>query len=70
MKDPSLALVLRKAIEIYPDADLFEPVFEAIFNRSSYCKTNREPDSITAQMMNYILADLCRCAIDFNGYFK
>lgn len=70
MKDPSLALVLRKAVEIYPDADLFEPVFDAIFRRSSYCTTTQDPDLITAQIMDYILADLCRCAIDFNGYFQ
>ena len=70
MKDPSLALVLRKAIEIYPDADLFEPVLEAIFRRSSFCKNKSEADLVTVQIMDYILADLCRCAIDFNGYFQ
>ena len=70
MKDPSLALVLRKAIEVYPDADLFEPVLEAIFSRSSFCKSKSNVDLITAKIMDYILADLCRCAIDFNGYFQ
>ncbi len=70
MKDPSLALVLRKAIEIYPDADLFEPVLEAIFRRSSYYKPKLGTDLVTVQIMDYILADLCRCAIDFNGYFQ
>lgn len=70
MKDPSLALVLRKAIEIYPDADLFEPVLEAVFRRSSFCKSQLRADLVTVTIMDYILADLCRCAIDFNGYFQ
>ncbi|GAC23509.1 hypothetical protein GMES_1210 [Paraglaciecola mesophila KMM 241] len=70
MKDPSLALVLRKAIEIYPDAELFEPVFEAIFERSSFAKSNQEKDKTTNTMMDYLLADLFRCASDFNGYFQ
>jgi hypothetical protein len=70
MKDPSLALVLRKAIEIYPDAELFEPVFEAIFERSSFAKSNQEKDKTTKTMMDYLLADLFRCASDFNGYFQ
>ncbi|MFT5636635.1 MAG: hypothetical protein ACI89T_002104 [Cognaticolwellia sp.] len=70
MKDPSLALVLRKAIEIYPDAELFEPVFEAIFQRSSFAKTHLVEDNTTQIMMDYLLADLFRCASDFNGYFQ
>ncbi|EDQ02237.1 RNA-directed DNA polymerase [Shewanella benthica] len=70
MKDPSLALVLRKAIEIYPDADLFEPVFKAIFERSSFAKGNQEKDKTTQTMMDYLLSDLFRCASDFNGYFQ
>lgn len=70
MKDPSLALVLRKAIEIYPNADLYEPVFEAIYERSSFGQEISKPLQITAVMMDYLLADLFRCAIDFNGYFQ
>lgn len=70
MKDPSLALVLRKAIEIYPDSDLFEPVFEAIFTRSSFSKSRVVKDNVTNTMMDYLLADLFRCASDFNGYFQ
>jgi hypothetical protein len=70
MKDPSLALVLRKAIEIYPDAELFEPVFEAIFQRSSFAKTHLVEDNTTQIMMDYLLADLFRCASEFNGYFQ
>lgn len=70
MKDPSLALVLRKAIEIYPDAELFEPVFKAIYERSSFAKSNQEKNKTTHTMMDYLLADLFRCASDFNGYFQ
>jgi hypothetical protein len=71
MKDPSLSLVLRKAIEIYPDADLFEPVFDAILSRSSFSGEEVTKDNqITASMMDYLLADLFRCASDFNGYFQ
>lgn len=68
MRDPSLGLVLRKALEIYPCADLFEPVLKAIYLRSSF---SGETDSEhTAAMMDYLLADLFRCAADFNGYFQ
>ena len=70
MKDPSLALVLRKSIEIYPDAELFEPVFNAIFERSSFSKKRKSQDEVTSIMMDYLLADLFRCAIDFNGFFQ
>jgi predicted amidohydrolase len=70
MKDPSLALVLRKAIEIYPNSDLFEPVFDSIFKRSSFVKSKNKTSQITTAMMDYLLADLFRCAIDFNGYFQ
>jgi len=66
MKDPSLGLVLRKAIEIYPCAELFEPVFESIYIRSS-CN-NKNESKTTAFMMDFLLADLFRCCCDFNGY--
>jgi len=36
MQDPSLALVLRKALEIYPSTELIEPVIEAIYKRCSF----------------------------------
>lgn len=68
MRDPSLGLVLRKAIEIYPCADLFEPVLKAVYQRSSFA--DKKGDEHTAAMMNYLLADLFRCAADFNGYFQ
>lgn len=68
MRDPSLGLVLRKAIEIYPCADLFEPVLKAVYQRSSFA--DKKNDEHTAAMMNYLLADLFRCAADFNGYFQ
>ena len=70
MKDPSLALVLRKAIEIYPDAELFETVFDAIYARSSFSSKKENYDKVTSIMMDYLLADLFRCAIDFNGFFQ
>ncbi len=56
-KDPSLGLVLRKAIEIYPSSELFEPVFEAIYSRSSFneeCKATK----ITKAMMDYPVGGL------------
>lgn len=68
MRDPSLGLVLRKALEIYPCADLFEPVLKAIYGRSSF--SAEKGDDHTAAMMDYLLADLFRCAADFNGYFQ
>lgn len=71
MKDPSLGLVLRKALEVYPDADLFEPVFDAILERSNFSGVQvDEKQAVTASMMDYLLADLFRCASDFNGYFQ
>ncbi len=70
MKDPSLALVLRKAMEIHPEADLFEPVVEAIFSRSSYANSAKINDTITAQMMDYLLADIFRCGLDFIMTFQ
>ncbi len=70
MKDPSLGLVLRKALEIFPDEDLFEPVIEAVFARSSFSIESGKSDLVTAWMMDYLLADLFRCASDFNGYFQ
>ncbi|WP_341939499.1 reverse transcriptase domain-containing protein [Marinimicrobium sp. C2-29] len=68
MRDPSLGLVLRKALEIYPSADLFEPVLKSIYHRSSFSEESEDPH--TAAMMDYLLADLFRCAGDFNGYFQ
>ncbi|CAD7550066.1 RNA-directed DNA polymerase [Aeromonas hydrophila] len=69
MKDPSLGIVLRKAIEIYPAADLFEPVFNSIFSRSSFSNCPPE-DKVSAIMMDYLLADLFRCCCDFDSFFK
>jgi len=68
MQDPSLALVLRKALEIYPSPDLIEPILEALFNRSSF--TGKRTDSITAAMVDYLLADLFRSCVDFHGFFQ
>jgi len=68
MKDPSLGLVLRKAMEIHPDASLFEPVIEAIYQRTSI--VGRGADEHTAASMDFLLADIFRCAADFNGYFQ
>lgn len=68
MRDPSLGLVLRKALEIYPSADLFEPVLKSIYRRSSF--PDKVGDEHTAAMMDYLMADLFRCAADFNGYFQ
>jgi hypothetical protein len=68
MQDPSLALVLRKALEIFPSATIAEPVFEAVFRRCGF--SGEEADSITAAMMQYVLADLFRGCVDFHGYFQ
>jgi predicted amidohydrolase len=68
MQDPSLGLVLRKAIEIYPSPSMASSVFEAIFNRSGV--SGNSTDSYTAAAMNYLLADLFRCCVDFNGFFQ
>lgn len=69
MKDPSLSIVLRKAIEIHPVAELFEPVFNSIYSRSNF--SEEEPvDQVSAIMMDYLLADLFRCCCDFDGFFQ
>lgn len=68
MKDPSLGLVLRKAMEICPNADLFQPVLVSIFNRSSF--GTAEGNKTTCAFMDYLLADLFRAASDFNGFFQ
>jgi predicted amidohydrolase len=67
MQDPSLGLVLRKAIEIFPSPAIFEPVIEAIYRRTSIAGFD---DILTSAMMDYLLADLFRCCVDFNGYFQ
>lgn len=66
MQDPSLAVVLRKAFEIFPSQNIAEPVFDAIYSRIKKDKNH----SINSAMMSYLLADLFRCCIDFNGYFQ
>lgn len=68
MRDPSLGLVLRKAMEIFPSADLFRPVLTSIFNRSSFGTDAK--DKIDCAFMDYLLADLFRAASDFNGFFQ
>lgn len=68
MQDPSLALVLRKALEIFPSDELAEPVFDAIFNRTSF---GGSPEKVvTAAQADYLLADLFRSCVDFHGYFQ
>ncbi|AZP11212.1 reverse transcriptase domain-containing protein [Undibacterium parvum] len=68
MQDPSLGLVLRKAIEIFPSPIIIEPVLDAIFKRSSI--GGGGADRSTAAMMDYLLADIFRCCVDFNGFFQ
>lgn len=72
MKDPSLALVLRKAIEIYPSPSLLEPVLEAIYERCSFNQTKpiEERDTISEAIVDYVLADIFRCCVDFHGFFQ
>ncbi|MES9845653.1 MAG: reverse transcriptase domain-containing protein [Candidatus Sedimenticola sp. 6PFRAG5] len=68
MQDPSLALVLRKAMEIFPSPLLAEPVFEAIFRRTSI--GDGSADVVTTAQADYLLADLFRSCVDFHGYFQ
>ena len=68
MQDPSLGLVLRKAIEIFPSPIVAEPVFEAIFRRSSVGDSS--VDQITSAQADYLLADLFRSCVDLHGYFQ
>jgi hypothetical protein len=68
VQDPSLALVLRKAFEIYPSDELFEPVLKAIYSRTAY--SNPDENKIIAASMNYLLADVFRFCIDFNGFYQ
>lgn len=75
MQDPALALVLRKAIEIYPSPVIAEPVFEAIFYRCSFIdrpdnNEKNSDDEITKATADFLLADLFRCCVDFHGYFQ
>ncbi|WP_417441327.1 RNA-directed DNA polymerase [Idiomarina sp.] len=73
--DPSLALLLRKAMEIYPDAELFEPILQVIFQRSSFGKNplmrarKNKNESINQYVMDFLLADMFRCGVDFVYYF-
>lgn len=72
MKDPSLALVLRKAIEIYPSPGLLEPVLDAIYERCSFSQAedNEDRDIISEAIVDYVLADIFRCCVDFHGFFQ
>lgn len=67
-QDPSLGLVLRKAIEIFPSPIIIEPVIEAIYRRTSFSGKSKNIQS--AAMMDFLLADLFRCCVDFGGYFQ
>lgn len=69
MQDPSLALVLRKALEIYPSDSIAEPIFEALYSRCSF--TSHTPsDTVSSAMADYLIADLFRSCIDLHGYFQ
>jgi len=70
MQDPSLALVLRKAIEIYPSPEIAKPAFESIYARCSFAEKTLEKDEITEAMFDYLLADFFRSCVDFQGYFQ
>lgn len=69
IQDPSLALLLRKALEIFPSAQLGEPVFDAIYIRCGFSE-KKEVDSVTTAMAIYLLADLFRTCIDLHSYFQ
>lgn len=68
MQDPSLALLLRKAFEIYPSPDIAETVFESIISRCNLI--TEEVNHGTAAFFRYLLADLIRCCIDFHAFFQ
>lgn len=69
MKDPSLALLLRKAIEIYPSPSILEPALSAIYRRCSFIERKSE-DKISSAMADYLLADMFRCCSEFHSYFQ
>lgn len=69
MKDPSLALVLRKAIEIFPSPSILEPALSAIYRRCSFVE-NSLADNISSAMADYLLADMFRCCSEFHSYFQ
>ncbi len=68
MQDPSLGLVLRKAFEIFPSPELAEPVLEALFRRCSF--SSLEGDVVTSAMADYLIADMFRSSVDFQGTFQ
>lgn len=68
MQDPSLGLVLRKAFEIFPSPEIAEPILEALYQRSDIINENYSP--ITAAIADYILADIFRSSVDFQGMFQ
>lgn len=63
MQDPSLAIVLRKAFEIYPSLEIGEPVLSEVYKLSN----SKANDRVTSAIMNYLLADIFRCCIDLNS---
>ncbi len=69
MQDPSLALLLRKAFEIFPSPTLAEPVLESIIGRSSISSPEHS-DPVTQAMFDYLLADIFRNGVDFSAYFQ
>lgn len=68
MQDPSLALVLRKALEVFPSPMIAEPVFEAIYGRST--AGDSKTDDVTRAVANYLLADMFRSCVDFHGQYQ
>lgn len=67
MQDPSLALVLRKGLEIFPSPDLAEPVLDAVFRR---CSFQNKSDVVTGAMFDYLLADLFRFCVELDARFE
>ena len=69
LHDPSLALVLRKALEMFPSPTIAEPIFEALYKRMHNTEKMDKNAEITSAQVNYILADLFRFCIDFSGRY-
>jgi hypothetical protein len=61
LKDPSVMILLRKAIEVYPSIQLYENILSEIFTRATVRKGSSDK-----YCMIYIMADIFRSASDIH----
>ncbi|MFL7033883.1 reverse transcriptase domain-containing protein [Vibrio lentus] len=59
LKDPSIMVIFRKALDVDPTLDLYGKVFNVIFDRT---KNNR--DKTDKYIMLYLLSDIFRSTVD------